>query len=270
MGGARVAAEAMSDPACVFLAGTASDGGGGGGLDPDAGGAGSSAGLDEECALADEEFQAATRHLHQLEADRAELAMKADFAKARYEEARRERFRFTMKAELAKARSEASNLHLTRISQSPPPTRAVRKASKASLKHQLDAAEEPSPEIEAQMWRDHVFWRDRRIAVLLSVHPRVGQDSRMGTLAGEIMILSTIIEIADPCIDALTARSRAAAVVAENPLRAVLDGPLSASASSTDEERAAEDAVPAANHPRSSPDMIGGGGPAPTVKALTS
>jgi hypothetical protein len=57
MGGARVAAEAMSDPACVFLAGTASDGGGGGGLDPDAGGAGSSAGLDEE-----------------LEADLADLA----------------------------------------------------------------------------------------------------------------------------------------------------------------------------------------------------
>ena len=112
--------------------------------------------------------------------------------------------------------------------------------------------------------------RDRRIAVLLSVHPRVGQDSRMGTLAGEVMILSTIIEIADPWIDALTARSRAAAVVAENPLRAVLDGPLSASASSTEEERTAEDAVPAANHPRSSPDMIGGGGPAPTVKALTS
>jgi hypothetical protein len=196
--------------------------------------------------------------------------MKADFAKARYEEARRERFRFTMKAELAKARSEASNLHLTRISQSPPPTRAVRQAAKASLKNQLDAAEEPSPEIEDQMWRDHVFLRDRRIAVLLSVHPRVGQDSRMGTLAAEIMILGAIIEIADPWIDALTARSCAAAVVAANPLRAVLDGPLSASASSTEEERTAEDAVPAANHPRSSPDMIGGGGPAPTVKALTS
>ena len=92
----------------------------------------------------------------------------------------------------------------------------------------------------------------------------------MGTLAAEIMILGAIIEIADPWIDALTARSCAAAVVAANPLRAVLDGLLSASASSTEEERTAEDAVPAANHPRSSPDMIGGGGPAPTVKALTS
>ena len=91
----------------------------------------------------------------------------------------------------------------------------------------------------------------------------------MGTLAAESMILAAIIEIADPWIDALTARSCAAAVVAANPLRAVLDGPLSASASSTEEERTAEDAVPAANHPRS-PDMIGGGGPAPTVKALTS
>ena len=39
----------MSDPACVFLAGTASDGGGG--LDPDAGGAGSSAGSGEILGL---------------------------------------------------------------------------------------------------------------------------------------------------------------------------------------------------------------------------
>ena len=207
--------------------------------------------------------------------------MKADLAKARFEETKkhftkfeeetlRKLFHATMQRDLAKARSEAIKKHLTTKSESPPPTLAVLQAAKASLRNQLDAAQEPSPEIEDQMWRDHVFLRDRRIAVLLSVHPRVGQDSIMGTLAAEIMILGAIIEIADPWIDALTARSCAAAVVAANPLRAVLDGPLSASASSTEEERTAEDAVPAANHPRSSPDMIGGGGPAPTVKALTS
>jgi hypothetical protein len=48
LGGARVAAEAMSDPACVFLAGTASDGRGG--RDPDAG-AGSSDGSGEILGL---------------------------------------------------------------------------------------------------------------------------------------------------------------------------------------------------------------------------
>ena len=214
-------------------------------------------------ALAHEALQAALKFEEEARRDQFHARMNR-------EEALRKLFHATMNADFAEARSEARNKHCTTISESPPPTLAVLQAAEASLKNQLEAAEEPSPEIEDLMWRDHVFLRDRRIAVLLSVHPRVGQDSRMGTLAAEIMILGAIIEIAVPWIDALTARSRAAAVVAANPLRAVLDGLLSASASSTEEERTAEDAVPAANHPRSSPDMIGGGGPAPTVKALTS
>ena len=104
--------------------------------------------------------------------------MKADLAKARFEETKkhftkfeeetlRKLFHATMQRDLAKARSEAIKKHLTTKSESPPPT--VLQAAKASLRNQLEAAEKPSPEIEAQMWRDHAFLRDRRIAVLLSV-----------------------------------------------------------------------------------------------------
>ena len=118
------------------------------------------------------------------------------------------------------------NLHKAVYRESHPLT--VQRAARALFKRQMFTFEEPSNEIADQMWRDHVFLTNRRIAILLSVHPRVGQDSSMRKLG--LDMLHVIIEITDPWIDALTSKSRAAAVLAADPLTALLDGPSNASA----------------------------------------
>ena len=102
-------------------------------------------------------------------------------------------------------------------------------AAEALWYAQLEAAKRPSPQIERQMWQDHLFLQERRVAVLHCVHPRVGQHSSMRILASEI--LHIIVQMADPFPDALTAKSLAVAVVAADPSRAALDGPLPASLS---------------------------------------
>ena len=104
----------------------------------------------------------------------------------------------------------------------------MRRAAQALFKLQMACFAEPSPEIADQMWRDHVFLRKRRLAVLLSVHPRVGQDSSMSILG--LDLLRVIIEIADPWIDAETSKAGAESVIAADPLAALLDGPSYASA----------------------------------------
>ena len=102
-------------------------------------------------------------------------------------------------------------------------------AAEALWYAQLEAAKRVSPEIERQMRQDHMFLQERRVAVLHCVHPRVGQHSSMRILASEI--LHIIVQMADPFPDALTAKSLAVAVVAADPSRAALDGPLPASLS---------------------------------------
>ena len=102
-------------------------------------------------------------------------------------------------------------------------------AAEALWYAQLEAAKRPSPQIERQMWQDHLFLQERRVAVLHCVHPRVGQHSSMRILASEIIRI--IVQMADPFPDALTAKTLAVAVVAADPSRAALDGPLPASLS---------------------------------------
>ena len=82
----------------------------------------------------------------------------------------------------------------------------------------------------------------RAVAILLGLHPRAGASSALRVLHQDAVrpILRIMWRLSGPGRE------------------------------SDPHQRTAEDAVPAANHPRSSPDMIGGEGPAPTVKALTS
>ena len=110
----------------------------------------------------------------------------------------------------------------------------------------LASAEEGDSELlawsQAEALRKERWWQQRAVAILLGLHPRAGASSALRVLHQDAVrpILRIMWRLSGPGRE------------------------------SDPHQRTAEDAVPAANHPRSSPDMIGGGGPAPTVKALTS
>ena len=95
---------------------------------------------------------------------------------------------------------------------------------------------------QAEALRKERWWQQRAVAILLGLHPRAGASSALRVLHQDAVrpILRIMWRLSGPGRE------------------------------SEPHQRTAEDAVPAANHPRSSPDMIGGEGPAPTVKALTS
>ena len=170
--------------------------------------------------------------LRQWQATKTEAAIEAE------EEAERCMFHARINTELANMRWDGRrNLHTAVYRESHPPTRTVRRAAQALFKLQMACFAEPSPEIADQMWRDHVFLRKRRLAVLLSVHPRVGQDSSMSILG--LDLLRVIIEIADPWTDSLTSKAGAETALAADPLTALLDVPSSSSAASSAEDRAA-------------------------------
>ena len=110
----------------------------------------------------------------------------------------------------------------------------------------LASAEEGDSELlagsQAEALRKERWWQQRAVAILLGLHPRAGASSALRVLHQDAVrpILRIMWRLSGPGRE------------------------------SDPHQRTAEDAVPAANHPRSSPDMIGGEGPAPTVKALTS
>ena len=170
--------------------------------------------------------------LRQWQATKREAAIEAE------EEAEKCLFHSRINTELANLRWDARrSLHATVYRESRPPTRTVRRAAQALFKRQMTCFAEPDQELAIQMWRDHVFLRHRRIAILHSIHPRVGQDSSMRLLG--LDMLRVIIEIADPWIDALTSKSRAEYMITADPPTALLDGPSSPSAAVAAEVRTA-------------------------------